>query len=202
MRYISVYDRLKLYDYNGDLKYSFHNKELIIGLPTDTSAVIDASTQTPFEKTLMRVYPTSLTTGSNALLEQCGLGYLDSPSNYRLFFEAPYLTEATPTQPTRYRVEKGTVTYNNKTYKAGEIIEAASGTTVTANQNSYFALWLPSALDRIECGGSWSPTEQFKINNLLTGNESSEYWTYSLGFSGKNSVDPNSPDYVGWIDSP
>jgi hypothetical protein len=202
MRYISVYDRLKLYDYSGNLRYSFYNKELIVGSPTDPNAVIDASTQTPFENTLMRVYNTTLTNSANSLLELCGLGYLDTPANYRLFFEAPYLTSLNVTTPGRYRVEKGTVTVNGTTYYPGQIINAQSGDVINATTGSFFAPWLPSALDRIECGGSWSPTEQFLINNLLTGNEPAQFWTYSLGFSGRNSTDPNDPAFVGWIENP
>jgi len=202
MRYISVYDRLKLYDYSGNLRYSFNNKELIVGLPTDPNAIIDATTQNPFTNTLMRVFNTSLTNSANQWLELCGLGYLDTPANYRLFFESPYLTSLNVTTPARYRVETGTVTVNGTTYYPGQIINAVSGDVINAATNSFFSRWLPSALDRPDGDVSWSPTEQFLINNLLTGNEPARYWIYSLGFSGRNSTNPNDPTFVGWIENP
>lgn len=198
MRYISPFTRLAIYDYAGRIRHQFEQNELVVGLPTDTSVGIDAATKLPYEDTLMRVYENGITT-ANELLEKVGLGYLDDPNRqYRLFYEAPWLTSA-PTAKTRtswWEVKDGTVTYNGRTYTVGQTIELASGDTLTLGTNAIIAELIPPYLTET-C--TYDPTPEFRRNVLLEGDETNDYFLWNGGFRPRNSTDPDSQDYVGWF---
>lgn len=198
MRYISPYTRLAIYDYKGRIRHQFEQNELVVGLPTDTSTGINAATQSPYEDTLMRVYDNGITT-TNELLEKVGLGYLDGPNReYRLFYEAPWLTTA-PTAKQRtswWQVVDGTVSYQGKNYLAGRVVELASGDTLTLLTGAIIAELIPPYLTEV-C--PYDPTPEFKRNVLLEGDETNDYFLWDGGFAPRNSLDPDSRDYVGWF---
>lgn len=202
MRYISPKTKLVIYNYNGEAKIIFEQHEYIKGTPFSDGNTIDATTKTPYEDTLQRVFDTGLTT-TNELLEKVGLGYFDSPSQYRNFFEAPFNTiPYTTTAEGWYEVHQGTLLISNEYYHPGEKVYLTSGFALTSDNqvttgNAYVSIYFPKELWPDEC--TWDATAEFKKNALLEGDESNDYWSPAQSYKPKNSTDPDSSDYVGWI---
>lgn len=202
MRYISKHPRLGIFDYNGNLRYQFEQGELIVGTPFDDGNEIDATTQTPFGNTLQRVFDTGLV-AADELLNKVGLGYLTSSYQYRNFFRAPYQTiPYTTSHEGWYQIIQGSFLISDVIYNPGELVFLPQGFQITQNMvlttgNAYVAAFLPQELWSEQC--VWDADAEFKKNVLLVGDESNDYYLYSRGYKPKNSLDPNSSDYVGWI---
>lgn len=203
MRYISPFARLKLYKQNGDLAYSFEQHELVINSVTSTATadIIDATTKTPIEETLMRVYDQPITPGGpTELLELCGLGYLNNNNaNWRLFYESPWVQAVTAlTYDSYWLVNQGQVTYNNKTYYPGDIIQLASGDSLTLSGSNYISQWFFKGM--LKEDDTVDRSALFRQNNLLVGDESPNYWTWSGGgYQPTNSLVSTDPNFFGWV---
>lgn len=202
MRYISPNARLAIYNYNGRLVHQFEQHELVVGTPFNDGVEIDATTKTPFEETLQRVFDTGFTS-ADELLEKVGLGSLALTTEYRNFFRSPLNTVPyTTTLEGYYEVNQGTLLISSETYGPGEKVYLPNNFAITSvmqltTGTAYVSLYFPKELWPDEC--LWDASAEFKKNVLLEGDESNDYWLYSHGYKPKNSLDPDSSDYVGWI---
>ena len=219
MRYITQHSNLVLYRDNGDYAYRFGPQGVLVvgSASTDTGSgnAIDADLNATYPaQQLQRVYDTDLGGNLTNCLEMCGMGSLvsvDAEGNdlssleagyNRIFFEAPVITPGATTIPAiagiYYEVLSGTVTYDSVDYTVGQTIVSDGTTTTTSTSDSgTFALMIPPAMvDEVD----EFLDEHYKIKNLKTGNEASDYFNWDNGFTPRNSAVSTDTDYFGYTE--
>lgn len=198
MRYISPFARLKLYNQKGDLAYSFEQHELIVGDPTSTADVIDATTKTPENETLMRVKQPINPGGPNELLEKCGLGYLvPDPTKWGNFYESPYVSEVSAlTYDSYWMVHAGTVEVDNKVYYPGQIFKLLANSVISNTPSLILSQWFYPGQIKEEASVDYAA--EYKRNALWKGDESVDYWHWDEPYVPMNSLNTSDPNYFGW----
>ena len=163
---------------------------------------------------LMQIYPTDLAGVTTSHFEMAGLGTLngirtggatcDFMKGLRgIFFEAPPVaagTAVTNTAGVTYKVLDGHVTYNGTKYNQGQkfvVVAGVTSTTATVGEAvGHFALTLPKQLTQ---GCEAFLSEEFKINELMVGDESNSYWNWdSTGADARADNLTTSTNYFNW----
>lgn len=223
MRYISAVANATLYRNDGEIAiHAGDNKllcfglsgELIIGDPTTKTGdanTIDFSAQSPTTKNIMRVYPTDLDGNTVSLAEMCGQGTLTGETltsaaltniqdGWRYFFEAPTVSSITmpAAKNVAYKVLTGTLVYNGVSYGAGKVVES-DGTTTTVTGTFTAHLTIPGALAKV-CDNPSGLACLFKLEHMLTGEESNDYWQLSpFGAEPMDDLLCTDPNFIGYI---
>lgn len=187
MRYITHIPNLVLYNNDGTVAERFG----VDGVLKKGTLTTDAGAGNSIDPTnIMKVYETDLDGNTVTTIEIVGQGSLDGLSEtgvsvaagvnpYRLFFKAPPITGGTALSDAveRYIVIDGTVTYNGKTYKAGQIFETESGVTATSGTGT-FAAYLPWALTKEQ---EDNRAKLFVEKSLIKSDDAYTDWSWAKG---------------------
>lgn len=161
MRYTSHISHLTLHKTDGTLAYRFYNHVLVVGNPTSTTDVIDATD-------LLKPYSGS----SN--LEEAGLGVL--------FWEAPPISDAANlTDAGWYEVLTGAVTIGGKTYYKNQVFYYDGSATKNFSTGASVAAvpWWARYGDEVR--RNHGDAEYFRVIHLEWGDEAE--WTGSKAVS-------------------
>jgi len=207
-RYISQHDKLMLLNtFNGDLIHLFDQGILIVGDPTTNGGAANVIDPT----SLPHLFATDLDgSGTAHDLEHVGLGSLNGKDyggtslakmayGYRgKFFMANPVVAGTETilAGQRWQVTSGSVTYGGVAYSRGDVVETTYGTNFVNVSSGRVAPYLP--LDLVNACNAFRE-EEYKIKNLKVGDEVNGYWDWNTGYTARNSVDPNSDDFIGYV---